>query len=54
MNSGEQGGAGSNKTMSFGKSRAKILNPTDKTKVTFNDVAGVDAVSYTHLIKAKS
>ena len=42
MNSGAQGGAGSNKTMSFGKSRAKILNPTDKTKVTFNDVAGVD------------
>ena len=36
MNSGAQGGAGSNKTMSFGKSRAKILNPTDKTKVTFN------------------
>ena len=25
MNSGAQGGAGSNKTMSFGKSRAKIL-----------------------------
>ena len=42
MNSGAQGGAGSNKTMSFGKSRAKILNLTDKTKVTFNDVAGVD------------
>lgn len=42
MNSGAQGGAGSNKTMSLGKSRAKILNPTDKTKVTFNDVAGVD------------
>lgn len=42
MNSGAQGGAGSNKTMSFGKSRAKILNPTDKTKVTFNDVAGGD------------
>ena len=42
MNSGAQGGAGSNKTMSFGKSRAKILSPTDKTKVTFNDVAGVD------------
>ena len=42
MNSGAQGGAGSNKTMSFRKSRAKILNPTDKTKVTFNDVAGVD------------
>ena len=42
MNSGAQVGAGSNKTMSFGKSRAKILNPTDKTKVTFNDVAGVD------------
>ncbi len=42
MNSGAQGGAGSNKTMSFGKSRARMLNPTDKNKVTFGDVAGVD------------
>ena len=28
--------------MSFGKSRAKMLNPADKNKVTFEDVAGVD------------
>ena len=35
-------GGGPGGAMSFGKSRAKILNPTDKTKVTFNDVAGVD------------
>ena len=42
MNSSTQGGVGSNKTMSFGKSRAKMLNPTDKYKITFDDVAGVD------------
>ncbi len=38
---GNQGNGG-NKTMSFGKSRAKMLSPTDKNKVTFDDVAGVD------------
>ena len=42
MNSSTQGGVGSNKTMSFGKSRAKMLNPKDKNKITFDDVAGVD------------
>ena len=42
MNSSTQGGVESNKTMSFGKSRAKMLNPTDKNKITFDDVAGVD------------
>ena len=31
-----------NKTMSFGKSRARVVNQDDKNKVTFNDVAGVD------------
>ncbi len=36
-----QGGAG-NKTMSFGKSRARMMGAADKTKVTFDDVAGVD------------
>ena len=36
-----QGGAG-NKTMSFGKSRARMIGTTEKTKITFNDVAGVD------------
>ena len=41
MNSGNQVN-GSGKTMSFGKSRAKMVNPTDKNRVTFDDVAGVD------------
>ena len=36
------GGAGGGKTMSFGKSRARMINPTDKSRVTFDDVAGVD------------
>ncbi len=31
-----------NKTMTFGKSKARVVNPTDKNKVTFDDVAGVD------------
>ena len=40
--SGSQGNSGGSKTMSFGKSRARMMNPTDKNKVTFDDVAGVD------------
>jgi len=44
-----QGGGG--KIMSFGKSRAKRVAP-DSTKITFNDVAGVDeAVEELHEIK---
>ena len=39
MNGNQNGG---NKTMSFGKSKARMLNPQDKAKITFNDVAGVD------------
>ena len=35
------GGAGG-KTMSYGKSRARMINPSDKNRVTFDDVAGVD------------
>ena len=31
-----------NKTMTFGKSKARVLNPKDKKRVTFDDVAGVD------------
>ena len=31
-----------NKTMSFGKSKARMMNSGDKTRVTFDDVAGVD------------
>ena len=33
---------GGNKTLSFGKSKTRVLNPTDKNKVMFDDVAGVD------------
>ena len=40
--SGAQGNGGGNKTMSFGKSRARMMSPADKNKVTFDDVAGVD------------
>lgn len=36
---GQQGG---NKTMSFGKSKARLMGATDKNKITFDDVAGVD------------
>ena len=39
MNSNQ---SGSNKTMTFGKSKAKMINPQDKARVTFKDVAGVD------------
>lgn len=39
MNSNQGSG---NKTMTFGKSKAKMINPQDKAKVTFKDVAGVD------------
>ena len=39
LNPGNQGG---NNTMSFGKSRARVSNGAEKTKVTFDDVAGVD------------
>ena len=33
---------GGNKTMTFGKSRAKMINTAEKNKITFDDVAGVD------------
>jgi len=36
-----QAGGGS-KTMTFGKSKARMINPQDKARVTFKDVAGVD------------
>ncbi len=39
MMNGQQSG---NKTMSFGKSKARLINGMEKTKVTFDDVAGVD------------
>ncbi len=31
-----------NKTMSFGKSRARVVGQGEKNRITFNDVAGVD------------
>ncbi len=39
MNSSSQG---NNKTMSFGKSKARMMTAADKNKITFVDVAGVD------------
>jgi len=33
---------GGNKTMTFGKSKARVLSANDKNRVTFDDVAGVD------------
>ena len=40
LTSGSQGGG--NKTMTFGKSRARVVAGTEKGKITFKDVAGVD------------
>ena len=34
--------SGGNKTMSFGKSRARVIGVSEKGKITFKDVAGVD------------
>ena len=39
MNGNSQTG---NKTMSFGKSKARLVNAGEKNRVTFDDVAGVD------------
>ena len=39
MGGGQRQGNG---TMSFGKSKAKMINNTSKTKVKFSDVAGID------------
>ncbi len=40
--SGSNSGNPGNKTMSFGKSKARMMTDSDKNKVTFDDVAGVD------------
>ena len=42
MGGAQAGNGGSGKTMSFGKSRARMINPADKNRITFDDVAGVD------------
>ncbi len=39
MSGNNQGG---NKTISFGKSKARMMTSADKNKITFEDVAGVD------------
>ncbi len=39
MNGNSQGG---NKTMAFGKSKARMMGVGEKNKITFDDVAGVD------------
>ena len=36
------GNQGNRKSMTFGKSKARVLNQTEKNRITFNDVAGVD------------
>ena len=41
LSNGTQGGRG-NTTMTFGKSRARVVAGAEKGKVTFKDVAGVD------------
>ena len=33
---------GANKTMSFGRSKARMTSPEDKNKITFKDVAGIE------------
>ena len=38
MNSNQPGG----KTLTFGKSKARMMTPADRNKVSFDDVAGVD------------
>ena len=40
-NASSQNGSG-NRTMSFGKSKARMTAPDDKNKVTFKDVAGIE------------
>ena len=42
MMGGTANGNPGNKTMSFGKSKARMMTPAEKNKITFDDVAGVD------------
>jgi len=42
MMGGSNNQPGGSKTMTFGKSKARMISATDKHKVTFEDVAGVD------------
>ena len=42
MMGGANSGAPGNKTMAFGKSKARMMTPAEKNRITFEDVAGVD------------
>ncbi len=42
MMGGANGGQPGGKTLSFGKSKARMMTPADRNKITFDDVAGVD------------
>ena len=42
MMSGSNNGNPGSKTMSFGKSKARMMTPSEKSRITFDDVAGVD------------
>ena len=42
MGGAQGGGAAGGKSMSFGKSKARMMTPADRNKITFDDVAGVD------------
>lgn len=42
MMGGTANGNPGGKTMSFGKSKARMMTPADKNRITFDDVAGVD------------
>ena len=42
MMSGPSGNGNGSKTMSFGKSKARMMTPADRNKISFDDVAGVD------------
>ena len=42
MMGGANGSQSSGKTMTFGKSKARMMTPADRNKITFEDVAGVD------------
>ena len=42
MNNNAAQGGGGNRTMSFGKSKARMTGADDKNRVTFKDVAGVE------------
>ena len=42
MMGGNSNSAPGNKTMTFGKSKARMMTPAEKNRITFDDVAGVD------------